>query len=152
MIAVGLAQRAADQRREEGAEIDADIKDRKRAVDAVVAGLIEIADLGGDVRLEETVADDQQHETEEEQVRRHQRELADRHDDGADDDAVALAEPAVRNQAADHRRQINERGIIAVDQRGERLGRERLAAVVDEFEDVFQRMITDDAFGGGLQK
>ena len=50
-------------------DIDADIEDRIGAVDALIAGLVEIADLRGDVRLEEAIADDEQQQAEEKQLR-----------------------------------------------------------------------------------
>ena len=54
-----LAERAADERRQERAEIDADIEDREGAVAARIAGRVERADLGRDVGLERAVAEDE---------------------------------------------------------------------------------------------
>ena len=51
----------------------------------LIARLVEVADLGGDIRLEEAVADDEQQKAEEEKLRHHQREFADGHDGRADD-------------------------------------------------------------------
>ena len=60
-----LAECPAHERREEGADIDADIEDGKGAVAARVAGRIERSDLGRDVRLERPVAEDQRRERQE---------------------------------------------------------------------------------------
>src|SRR5438445_632021 len=49
-----------DARREEGAGVDADVKDGEAGVPAGVALAVELADHGGDVGLEETGADDDQ--------------------------------------------------------------------------------------------
>ena len=119
MPAEFFAQRAADERRQERAEIDADIEDREGAVAAAVAGRIERADLGRDVRLEGAVAENEEAEREQKQMLERHHEMADGHQRGADDDGAALAEHAVGEQAAEDRREINEAGIEAVDLRGE---------------------------------
>ena len=64
MPAGEFAQRAADERCQNGAEIDADIEDRIGAVAAGIAGLIERAYLRGHVGLEAAVAEDQQQQRE----------------------------------------------------------------------------------------
>ena len=120
-----LAERAADQRRQKRAEIDADIEDREGAVAAAVAGRVEPADLGRDVRLEGAVAENEKAEREQKQMLEGHHEMADRHQRGAEDDGAALAEHAVGQQAAEDRREINEPGVEAVDLRGERLRRQR---------------------------
>ena len=56
----------------------------------------------------------------EQRLERHH-EMADRHQRGADDDGAVLAEPAVGDDAADQRREIDEAGIEPVDVGGERL-------------------------------
>jgi hypothetical protein len=68
MPADRLAERAADQRRQERADIDADIEDRIGAVAAVIAGRIKAADLGRDVRLEAAVAENEREQREQEQL------------------------------------------------------------------------------------
>ena len=89
MPAEFLAERAAHQRRQEGAEIDADIEDREGAVAAAVAGRIERADLGRDVRLEGAVAENEKAEREQKQMLEGHHEMADRHQRGAEDDGAA---------------------------------------------------------------
>ena len=74
-----LAERAADQRRQERAEIDADIEDRIGAVAAGIAGRVELADLRGHVGLEGAVAENQQGEREQQQRLERHHEMADRH-------------------------------------------------------------------------
>ncbi len=118
-----LAERPADQRGEEGAEIDADIEDRIGAVAARIAGCIERADLRGDVGLECAVAEDQHQECQQEQRLERHHEMADRHQRSAEHHGAALAQHTVGQHAADQRREIDERGIEAIDVRRERLRR-----------------------------
>ena len=125
MPAEFLAERAAHQRRQERAEIDADIENREGAVAAAVAGRVERADLGRDVRLERAVAENENAEREQKQMLECHHEMADRHQRCAEDDGAALAEHAVGQQAAEDRREIDEAGVEAVDLRGERLRVER---------------------------
>ena len=51
--------------------------------------------------------------------------MTDRHQGSADDDGAALAEHAVRQQAAKNRGQIDQRRVEAVDLRRQRLDIER---------------------------
>ena len=74
-----FAERAANQRGEECAEIDADIENRKGAVAAAVAWRIKRADLGRDVRLEGAVAENEQAEREQKQMLEGHHEMADSH-------------------------------------------------------------------------
>ena len=120
-----FAQRAADERGEERAKIDADIEDREGAVAAAVAGRIERADLGRDVRFEGAVAENEEAEREQKQLFEGHHEMADSHQGCADNDGAALAEHAVGQQSAEDRRQIDEARIEAVDLRGEGLRGQR---------------------------
>ena len=120
-----FAERAADQRRQERAEVDADVEDREGAVAARVAGRVERADLGRDVRLEGAVAEDEPQEREQEQRLERHHEMADRHQRSADHHHAALAEHAVGEIAAEDRREIHEPGVEAVDLRRQRLDVER---------------------------
>ena len=54
-----LAERAANQRREERADIDADVEDRIGAVAPMVSRRVEAADLGRDIGLEGAIAEDE---------------------------------------------------------------------------------------------
>ena len=112
-----LAERAADQRRQERSDIDADIKDRIGAVAAAVARRIETANLGRDIRLERAAAENERQQREQEQLLDRHHEMADCHEDRADDDGAALAEHAVGEKPAEYRREINQRRIEAVDLR-----------------------------------
>ena len=85
-------------------------------------------------------------------MRGHQREFADGHDDRTDDDALALTEPTVGNYAADYGCQVNERGVVAVDEGRQRLGIEGYAAVENDLVEMFERVIADQAFGCGRQQ
>ncbi len=64
-----LAEIAADERRDEGAEVDPHVEDREAGVAARVVGRVELADDGADVRLEQSGADDDQHQPEVERRR-----------------------------------------------------------------------------------
>ena len=94
-----LAERAADERRQERADIDADIEDRIGAVAAAVAGRIEPADLGRNIRLERAAAENESQQREQKKLLDRHHEMADRHQHGADDDGAAVAEHAVGKQA-----------------------------------------------------
>ena len=118
-----LAERAADERREERAEIDADIEDRIGAVAAVIAGRVESADLRRHVGLEAAVAENQHQQREQEQRLERHHEMADRHQRRADDDGAVLAEHAVGDEPAEERREIDEAGVEAIDVRGEAAAR-----------------------------
>ncbi len=64
-------------------------------------------------------------EREQEQLLDRHQEMADGHQDRADDDGAALAEHAVGEKPAENRREIDERGVEAVDLRREGLHVER---------------------------
>ena len=61
----------------------------------MIAGRIEGADLGRDVRLERADAEDQHQERHEKQRLERHHEMADGHQYAANDDGAALAEHAV---------------------------------------------------------
>ena len=90
-----LAERAANERRQKRADIDADIEDGIGAVAARIARRVEPADLGRDVRLKAPGAEDQHQQREQEKLFDRHHEMADRHQHRADDDGAALAEHAV---------------------------------------------------------
>src|SRR5215212_8122304 len=112
-----LTQGAADQGREERPQVHAYVKDRVGAIAAWVAWRIEASDLGRDVRLERAVAEDQRQQGEEEQGLEGHHEMARRHQDGPDDDSLALTEIAVREQASENGGEVNEAGVQAIDLR-----------------------------------
>jgi hypothetical protein len=87
-----FAERAADQRRQERADIDADIKDRICAVAAVVARGIKAANLGRDIGFERAIAENQRQQRQQKKLLDRHHEMADRHQGGADDDGATLAE------------------------------------------------------------
>ena len=120
-----FAERAADERSEKGAEVDADIEDRIGAVAARVAGRIEAAHLRRHVGLEGAVAENEHGQGKQEQRLERHHEMADRHQRGAEQDGAMLAEHAVGENSTEHRREINQPGIEAVDVRSERLRAER---------------------------
>ena len=83
---------AANDRGDQGAQVNADVENGVGAVDALVAGAVEAADLGGDVGLEEAVAGNEHDQADEEQAGVYQHEFAGGHDGRAQDDGAALAE------------------------------------------------------------
>src|SRR5262249_54399496 len=135
-----LAEVAADERREEGTEVDADVEDHEGAIAARIALLVQIADLRRDVRLEEAVADDEEEEARIEEALVHQRELRRGHDDAADEHALALPDQLVGEVTAEHRRQVREAGVEAVDLR--RLLLDRHLAE-DQREEIHDGVVAD---------
>ena len=102
------------------AGVDAHVEDRERAVTACVALLVEVAHHRGDVRLEEAVAQHEDHEADVEEAEiagdgGGECELADGHQQAADDHGLALAEVVVGEPAADQRREIHEAGEEPVE-------------------------------------
>ena len=109
-------------------------------------GLIEIAHLRGDVRLEEPVADNEKQEAQEKQIRHHEDEFGRRHQESTDDHRIALADPAIGDDAAKKGRQVYEACVESVDHGRERLDVERMSD--QPFEGALYRMISDDVLGG----
>ncbi len=120
-----LAECAADQRRKERAEIDPHVEDREGAVPSRITLGVKASDLCRDVRLEGAVAEDQEQQRREEKRLDGHEEMADRHQDGAEDHRAALADYPVREHPSEEGGQVDERGVEPVDLRGERLWRER---------------------------
>src|SRR6185295_19669390 len=75
-----LTERAADQRREDGSEVDADIVDAERRVAARVVRRVEVTNLAGQAWQEKTVADRNGREGRIEECRERHHEMADGHD------------------------------------------------------------------------
>ena len=129
-----LGQRAADDRREERAEVHAHVEDRVRAVPPRIPGRVEPPHLRGHVRLEEAVAHDQEGErrVEDRDLLERHAEVADRHRGGADDDRPLVAQVPVREVAPDQGGQVDEARVPLVDGRGVLL---RPLEVVDHVQD-----------------
>lgn len=118
---------AADERREDRAEVDPHVEDAEGAVAARVVLGVESTDLRGDVGLEAAVAEHEEEQRQEEQrLRRHQ-EVADRHQQRAEDHRATLADHAVRQHPTEERREVDEGDVEAHHLGTERL--ERDAAV-----------------------
>ena len=138
-----LAEGAADERGEPRAEVDAHVEDVEGAVATLVPLGVEGPDLRGDVRLEEAATDAERGEGGEKESVPHQHELAEDHDDAAENDRLALAEDAVGEDPAEERCQVDQRGVEAIDLVGELL-------VVEVAEDVLERAAHDREAGDGL--
>ena len=106
--AVGFSDVAAQERRNGGAEIDAHVEEREPRVALAWILAVECADDRGDVRLEETVADDQQAQSAEkgERLGAHQEALAEGHQHRPEDHRPprrAIGRPAFRQKKASYR-------------------------------------------------
>ena len=120
-----LAERAADEGREERTDIDTDVKDRIGAVAPMVARRVEAADLGRDVGLEGAIAENEREERQQEQRFECHHEMADRHQPGAKDHGAALTEEVIRKPASKEGGQINKPSIETINLRCEGLHAER---------------------------
>ena len=124
--AVELRQQSADDRPEHRADIDPHREDRigAHAIGFVVDG-VQRAHLGGDVALQESAAEDQQHQGDEETLVERHGEVAGAHQHRARHDRVALTDQAIGNPAAQDRREIHEAAVESENLRRERLRRHR---------------------------
>ena len=138
-----FAEGAANERRQECAEIDADVKDRIGAVAALIARGIEGADLRRYVGLERAAADNECRQGEQEQRLECHHEMAGGHQNAADEHGAALAEHAIGEKAAEDRREIGETGIEAEQLRRERL---RVERPEHPFERSLDRPIAEHGF------
>ena len=125
-----FADRTGDERSEERADVNPHIKNIERVVAARVVFLVKFADHNRDARLEETVPQGDQEETENEApergrggVRRDRRvsalaevfrveeaEFAERHQGAAEENRAVLAEEFVGDEAAEERKEVDEPG------------------------------------------
>src|SRR5690606_7644342 len=112
-------------------EVDASVEEAEARIAAWVVRRVQAADDGRDVRLEETDAEDDQREREVEHLQRHlvayddavdarrglaldrHAEMAEHEQDAAEHDRLAHAEPAIRDEPADHRHRIYEPAVRA---------------------------------------
>jgi len=118
-----LAEASADKRRQDTGDLDTEHVELKTVRAAFVAGPIQGADLPGVIAAER--AEPQQQEEKREQkgtIERHQ-DMADRHHDCPGDHGAGLADPAIRDRAADDRREISEPRVEPEDVGGELLRR-----------------------------
>src|SRR5258707_12949075 len=86
------------------------------------------------------IADNEDKERKQQQRLERNHEMAERNQQGADDDGAAVSEHAVGDDPAEHRRKIDETGVEAVD-----IGRERLSVERTEqgFKAPFERLKSD---------
>ncbi len=88
---------------------------------AQVIGAVQLTDLAGDVALEQANPHHQREQGKQEQPLKRHQEVAQSHDNGARQQRGPSAQPAVSNQPAGNRGQVDQAGVIAKDRRGERL-------------------------------
>ena len=115
--ALALREVAGDERGEEGADVNAHVKNREAGVAAFVGGAVEAADHRGDVGLEETGADGDEDEAgvERRDVAEGHREVAGGDDNTADENGAAGADEIIGDEAAEDREQINAHRVGAVN-------------------------------------
>ena len=92
MPSVGFTDVAARNRGQGGAQVDADVEDREPRVSFGTLG-VQLPDHGGDVRLEEAVANDEQRERVVERwfVFHPHQQVPGTHQESTDDDRPSLA-------------------------------------------------------------
>ena len=104
---------------------------------AQVLRRVQRPDLAREVALEAAHARQQAQQREQErEVERHQ-EMAGGHEQGAEDDGARATQPAVGDESAGDRRQVNQPGVEAEDGGGQRHVGQR--PVVDPLEDGAER-------------
>ena len=140
-----FAERANDERRGDDAGIDAEVENLEGVGAPEVVGLVERADLAGDVALEHAATEDQTKEREEKCALERHEEMAGRHGERAEQNRAAPAEQAVGEEAAQDRREINAGGVSAEDGGGEGLPVE--SAIKREPAEGFERDDVLDAPG-----
>ena len=129
-----FAQGADDQRRGDDARVDTEVENLKCVGAAEVGGLVKCADLAGDIAFEQTDADDERRKREEQQCFACHQEVPERHRHRAEQDCQPSPKPAIGDEAARDRRQIDEREIPADDRAGERLSLDPAEKGADEVE------------------
>ncbi len=117
-----LPERAGDERRGNDADVDEDVEDLERHRPPQVLLAVQLADLGRDIALEQPDADDERQEREQERPFEGHQKMPERHHQRSRDQRDPSAGELVRDDPAEDRHQVNERGVIAEDRRGERLG------------------------------
>ena len=115
-----LSQPAGQDRRDEGAEVDAHVEDREARIATRVAGGVELAHHGRDDRLEQSVAHDDRGEAQLEHglAGRHDQEQARGHEGCADQDGSLVADQLVGDVAAEDGRGIDQGQVGAVQLAG----------------------------------
>ena len=110
-------QITADERRGEGADVDAHVEDGETAVAAMIVGTVERADHGADVRFQQAGSEDDEDEpgVKRAELRDRHGEVSERDHDSAPEDGAALACDAVRDPPARQAGEEYTRGVKAVD-------------------------------------
>ena len=95
-----LAERPADERRDDYGAGDRELKRLERRGAAEVGAIVELTDLAGDVALEAANADEQQRDGQQERRLEGHQEMTHGHQQGTDRDGRGPIEPAIGEQAA----------------------------------------------------
>src|SRR5438552_17130638 len=126
-----LAERSGNQRGRDDSAIDEDVINLERVRAAVVAGGVEPADLAREVSLKTTDPSEQTSQRDEKRHIECHQEMAHCHERRADRNCKSAAEPAISDQAANDRREIDESCVKAKNRGSERLNIERAAKEFD---------------------
>ena len=137
-----LSERTAYNRREERAKVHTHVVDRVGAVDALIAGLIERADLCCEVRLKHPVACDKEEQRNQEEALKCHQEVSDSHEHCTHVDCVRLTQVAVGHQATNKWREVHEARVESVDLRRHTNHRE---IAEERLQEPFKRRETDHA-------
>src|SRR3984957_4998460 len=114
-------------------DIYADVIAVKGPAAARIGGAVKTVDLTWQAWQEQAVAERNCRERHIKQRFEDNHEMTARHDAAADDYGAPLAEPSIRDQAAENRREIGHRGVGAVNERGFFLADQQLLGhVVDQ--------------------
>ena len=142
--AIGLAEIAGDRGTGRRADVDAHVEDGEGRIAARVALAVKLTDDGGDVGLQEADAHDDEGERQPEDVEhrrilsagpleRHQA-VADGEEDGAELHRLSLPDITVGEIAADHRRDVDQRRVSAVDDVSLLLGKQPMLHQIEDQE------------------
>ena len=128
-----LAERSADERAQQRADVDTHVEDAEAAIAPRIVRRIQFADHRADVRLQEAGSgDDEQKADEKGFCRRDCEHEVAAHDDGAaDEDRPLCPEQAIGDPATGQGREVDERRIDAIDRRGRLIVEAHTAAVHD---------------------
>jgi hypothetical protein len=121
-----LAEIGDQDRAERGARVDAHVKDRVGRIAPQIGQAVELPDHHRNVRLKEPGADDDQRQGQPEHVYRRvvlpavafndHGEMAERDQNPAEQHRLTLPQVAVGQVAAEHRGDVDQRSVSAVDQ------------------------------------
>jgi hypothetical protein len=113
-------QPAGQQRRHQRAAVDAHVEQGEAAIATRVVTAVELPDHGGDVRLEQPVADDHHRQPDQEHLAagQHHHKQAHRHHQRAEQDRALVADDLVRHVTAKDAGGVDQRRVRTEDAAG----------------------------------